>query len=401
MTEITHEGIGILMDLDEWLRARISKAMESGLYRTQRIMNTAPSTRMLIDNKQQVVFSSHNYLGLANNQCLIYAAETILHEFGVGSSGTGITTGYTKWHQKLEGKIADFTQTEAVILFSNGALANVGVLSSVPDKEDIILSDRLNNVSIIDGCRLSEAATVVYNHIDTGDLREKLKESESFQRRFIVTEGVFCKDGSIAPLDEIMSLANQYDAYVIVNDTHATGTLGENGRGTSELFNVSPDILIGTFATAFGSEGGFVCGSQLLIDFLRNHAKSFIYQSSMPPAICAASYAAIEIVEKSNEKRETLLSNINHIKIGLGDMGFFVKGSLTPIIPVIIGDSYLTEKFMKRLQEEGVYTIAQRFPTTEIGESFIRLTVTSEHSLNEIDYLLRKFYLVGKELNII
>lgn len=389
------------MGFDGWLNERLNKTKESGLYRTLRTMNTAPSPKMLIDGQKQLVFSSNNYLGLANDKNLIYAAETILHEFGVGSSGSGISTGYTKWHQKLEEKIADFTQTESAIVFSSCSLARVGVISSVPEKGDVILIDELNHASIIDGCRLSEADTVVYNHIDMADLEDKLVETESYQRRFIVTEGVFHIDGTITPLDKMMSLAKQYHSYVIVDDAHAFGILGENGRGTSEVFNVKPDVVIGTLGKAVGAEGGFVCGSQVLTDFLRNHARTFIFQTTIPPAICAASYVALEIIAHSKEKRHQLLKKAHYIKTSLGEMGFFVKGDDTPIIPVIVGEPHNTDLFIKRLQEEGIFASSIRPPLVSKGESCIRLTVTADHCLDEIEYLLRTFHLVGKELNII
>jgi 8-amino-7-oxononanoate synthase len=387
--------------LDEWLNQRLEKTKEAGLYRKVRTMNTAPLPEMVIDGQKQIVFSSNNYLGLANDQRLIYAAETILHEFGVGSSGSRLTTGHTNWHQRLEEKIAHFKQTEAALLFSSGFLANVGVLSSVPEKGDVILSDQLNHASIIDGCRLSKADTVVYNHINMDDLEEKLKETLFFKRRFIVTDGVFSMDGTIAPLDQIIRLAKQYDAYVIVDDAHATGVLGEKGRGTSEYFGVYPDVVIGTLSKAIGTEGGFVAGSKVLIDFLLNHARTFIFQTAMPPSICAASYAALEIVEESNEKRQLLFSNVKKIKNSLEEMGYVLKGDLTPIIPVIIGDPQDAVSFAEKLQENRIYAPAIRPPTVPNGESRIRLTVTSDHGSKEIDYLLERFYSIGKELNMI
>ncbi|MGJ7923284.1 8-amino-7-oxononanoate synthase [Neobacillus sp. LXY-4] len=389
------------MELDKWLSKRLNHTIEAGLYRTLRKMDSAPGPKMSVDDRPQLVFSSNNYLGLANDHRLIYAAEEILHTFGVGSSGSRLTTGHTKWHLMLEQKIADFKRTEAALLFSSGYLANVGVLSAVPEKGDVILSDKLNHASLIDGCRLSKAETVVYNHIDMCDLEEKLEKARTYQRRFIVTDGVFSMDGTIAPLQKIMSLAAQYDAFVIVDDAHATGVLGENGRGTSEYFNVKPDIVIGTLSKAVGTEGGFVCGSQVLIDFLRNHARTFIFQTAMPPAICAASFAAFEIMEHSQEKRQLLLAKADHIKMGLEEMGYSLKGEDTPIIPVIIGDPLSAQLFAKRLQEEGIYAPAIRPPTVESGESRIRLTVTADHSLADIDYLLRTFHLIGKELHII
>ena len=387
--------------LDKWLNQRLEKTKEAGLYRKFRTMNTAPLPEMMIDGRSQIVFSSNNYLGLANDQRLVYASETILHEFGVGSSGSRLTTGHTDWHQKLEEKIAHFKQTEAALLFSSGFLANVGVLSSLPEKGDVILSDQLNHASIIDGCRLSKADTLVYNHIDMKDLEEKLKESLFYNRRFIVTDGVFSMDGTIAPLDQMIRLAKQYEAYVIVDDAHATGVLGEKGRGTSEYFGVYPDVVIGTLSKAVGTEGGFVAGSKVLIDFLLNHARTFIFQTAMPPSICAASYIALEIMEESNEKRQLLFSNINKIKNSLVEMGYTVKGDLTPIIPVIIGDPQDAVMFAEKLQEKGIYAPAIRPPTVPNGESRIRLTVTSDHGAKEIDYLLVCFYFIGKELNMI
>jgi 8-amino-7-oxononanoate synthase len=390
-----------MLELDEWLSQRIDKTKEAGLYRKVRTMNSAPLPKMLIDGQRQIVFSSNNYLGLANDLHLVYAAETILHEFGVGSSGSRLTTGHTDWHQKIEGRISSFKQTEAALLFSSGYLANVGVLSSLPEKGDVILSDQLNHASIIDGCRLSKAVTVVYNHIDMDDLEEKLKETASYQRRFIVTDGIFSMDGTIAPLDQIIALAKRYHAYVIVDDAHATGVLGENGRGTSEYFGVDPDVVIGTLSKAIGTEGGFVAGSQVLIDFLLNHARTFIFQTAMPPLICAASYAALEIIEESNERRRLLFSNVKKIKTSLKEMGYIVKGDLTPIIPVIIGDPKAAVIFAEKLQENGIYAPAIRPPTVPEGESRIRLTVTSDHCLKEIDYLLECFHSIGKELNMI
>jgi 8-amino-7-oxononanoate synthase len=387
--------------LDEWLSGRIEKTKKAGLYREFRTMNTAPLPEMLIDGQRQIVFSSNNYLGLANDRRLVDAAETILHKFGVGSSGSRLTTGHTDWHQKLEEKIAHFKQTEAALLFSSGFLANVGVLSSLPEKGDVILSDQLNHASIIDGCRLSKADTVVYNHIDMNDLEKKLKETVSYKRRFIVTDGVFSMDGTIAPLDQIILIAKQYGAYVIVDDAHATGVLGEKGRGTSEYFGVYPDVVIGTLSKAIGTEGGFVAGSKVLIDFLLNHARTFIFQTAMPPSICAASHAALEIIEESNEKRQLLFSNVKKVKNSLEEMGYIVKGDLTPIIPVIIGDPQDAVIFAKKLQENGIYAPAIRPPTVPNGESRIRLTVTSAHGSKEIDYLLECFHFIGKELNMI
>ncbi|MCG8396577.1 8-amino-7-oxononanoate synthase [Bacillus atrophaeus] len=389
------------MNFDEWLSERLDRTKEAGLYRTVRTMNSAPQPEMNIDGKKQIVCSSNNYLGLANDKRLISAAETALHHFGTGSSGSRLTTGNSIWHEKLEKKMAGFKRTEAALLFSSGYLANVGVLSSLPEKGDIILSDQLNHASIIDGCRLSKADTAIYRHIDMVDLEGKLKETQRYQRRFIVTDGVFSMDGTIVPLDQITLLAKRYNAFVIVDDAHATGVLGENGRGTSEHFGVCPDVVIGTLSKAVGTEGGFAAGSAVFIDFLLNHARTFIFQTAIPPASCAAAYEALEIIERSNEKRQLLLSYIKKIKTALVEMGFVIKGDLTPIIPVVIGDAQKAVIFAKRLQEKGIYAPAIRPPTVAIGESRIRLTVTADHSVREIDKLLESFYVIGKELNML
>lgn len=390
-----------MLKFDEWLNQRLDKTKEAGLHRKLRTMNTAPRPEMSIDGQKQIAFSSNNYLGLANDKRLVKAAVAVLRDFGVGSSGSRLTTGNSEWHEKLEERIASFKQTEAALLFSSGYLANVGVLSSLPEKGDVLLSDQLNHASIIDGCRLSKADTVIYNHVDMDDLEEKLKETESYQRRFIVTDGIFSMDGTIAPLDKIMSLAKRHYAFVIVDDAHATGVLGDNGRGTSEYFGVFPDVVIGTLSKAVGTEGGFIVGSKVLIDFLLNNARTFIFQTAIPPSICAASYAALEIIEHSKEKRQLLLSKVKQIKTSLEEMGYTVKGGHTPIIPVIIGDTQNSVTFANRLQEKGIYAPAIRPPTVATGESRIRLTVTTDHQIKEIDYLLESFNLIGKELNII
>ncbi len=390
-----------MLNFDGWLSDRLDKSKEAGLYRKLRTMNTAPQPEMSINGQRQIVFSSNNYLGLANDKRLINVAEKVLHDFGVGSSGSRLTTGNSDWHEKIEQRIASFKQMEAALLFSSGYLANVGVLSALPEKGDVLVSDQLNHASIIDGCRLSKADTVIYKHVDMDDLEEKLKETQSYERRFIVTDGVFSMDGTIAPLDKIMSLAKRYHAFVIVDDAHATGVLGDNGRGTSEYFDVFPDVVIGTLSKAIGTEGGFVAGSKVLIDFLLNHARTFIYQTSIPPSICAASYVALDIIEQSKGNRQLLLSKVIHIKTSLEEMGYKVKGGHTPIIPVIIGDTQKTVTFANRLQEKGIFAPAIRPPTVAIGESRIRLTVTTDHTSKEIDYLLETFNLIGKELNMI
>ncbi len=391
----------LVVSFDQWLTQRIEKTKDAGMYRGLRTMSTAPQPQMIVNGKEQVVFSSNNYLGLANDPILLEKALKTLQEFGLGSSGSRLTTGNTEWHEKLEQRIASFKKTEAALLFSSGYLANIGVLSSLPEKGDVLLSDQLNHASIIDGCRLSKAETVIYQHADMNSLEQKLQEAQAYNRIFIVTDGVFSMDGTIASLDQIMKLAKRYDAYVIVDDAHATGVLGEGGRGTSELFGVSPDVVIGTLSKAAGVEGGFVTGSRVLIDFLLNHARTFIFQTAVPSVSCAAAYAAIDMIEKGQDKRERLLRKIKIIKSTLESMGFKVYGHDTPIIPVIIGDTETSVRFSKKLQENGIYAPAIRPPTVPNGESRIRLTVAAAHNDSQVEHLLTSFKDIGRELKII
>ncbi|UOE95333.1 8-amino-7-oxononanoate synthase [Alkalihalobacillus sp. LMS39] len=389
-------------ELDAVLKQKMNKTIEAGLYRhLQNKMNTAPKPKMIVNQKELLVFSSNDYLGLANDKRLIEAAHNVMNHFGVGSSGSRLTTGNTEWHEKLEQKIASFKQTEAALLFSSGYLANVGVLTTLPQKGDIIFSDELNHASIIDGCRLSKAETVIYRHIDMNDLEEKLRQTEPGKQKFIVTDGVFSMDGTIAPLSLILSLAKKYGAFLIVDDAHATGVLGENGRGTSEYFGVEPHVVIGTLSKAVGGEGGFVAGSAILIDYLINHARTFIFQTALPPASCATACCALEIIEGTKEKRDRLFANIRTVKEGLSALGFNVKGEDTPIIPVIIGEEIKAVVFAKKLMHQGIYAPAIRPPTVKKGESRIRLTVTSEHTREDIKKLLDVFQSIGRELTLI
>nr|WP_124051542.1 8-amino-7-oxononanoate synthase [Priestia endophytica] len=374
---------------------------EKGLYRTLKTMQSAPGTEVDIDGRKQLVCSSNNYLGLSNDKRLIRAAQDAIETFGIGSSGARLTTGNTSLHEQLEKKLASFKKTESALLFSSGYLANIGVLSSIPGKSDVILSDQLNHASVIDGCRLSRAHTVIYEHVNMVDLKQKLEATGQYERRFIVTDGVFSMDGTLAPLPEIMKLAEKYKAYVIVDDAHATGVLGKTGGGTSEHFHVQPDIIIGTLSKAVGTAGGFVAGSRILIDFLRNHARTFIFQTSMSPAICAASYTALEIIEKSDEKRSRLFAAVGEITKGLKGMGFNVKGGMTPVVAVLIGSSTKAVSFSQSLQSKGIYASAIRPPTVAEGQSRIRITITSEYKDNEIERILDSFYITGKEMKVI
>ncbi|MED1601851.1 8-amino-7-oxononanoate synthase [Alkalihalophilus marmarensis] len=389
------------MSLDQWLAERLSNTKDAGLYRSLRKMEQAPGRTNIIDGRKQLVFSSNNYLGLAADLRVVEAAKLAIEEFGTGSSGSRLTTGNASWHEKLEEKLASFKQTEAALLFSSGYLANIGVLSSIPQEGDIILSDELNHASLIDGCRLSKADKKIYPHLHMEMLETILKESMHYNHRFIVTDGVFSMDGTIAPLDKIRQLADTYDAYLVVDDAHGTGVTGETGIGTCERFGVACDVIIGTLSKAVGCEGGFAAGSRTLIDFLRNHARSFIFQTSIPQSSCAAAYTALAIIESDKSRLQQLKKLSNHIRKELVEMDFYIRGEETPIIPVIIGDTHKATQFAEKLQAKGIFAPAIRPPTVAEGEARIRVTVTADHTEEDINYLLHSFYLIGREMCII
>jgi 8-amino-7-oxononanoate synthase len=384
-----------------WLKEEINSIKEASLYRMLNTMYTAPTTIVNINGEDKIVASSNNYLGLSTDRRLINAAKKALNEFGVGSGGSRLTTGNTIWHERLEKRIAQFKGAESGLVFSSGYLANIGVISSLAGKGDVILSDALNHASIIDGCRLSKATTKVYEHVNMESLKNKLEESMGFKRRFIVTDGVFSMDGNIAPLPEIVELANKYDAFVIVDDAHATGVLGKRGSGTSEYFNLDIDVVIGTFSKAVGTEGGYVVGSEDLIDYLRNKARPFIFQTAMPPSLASATIAAIDIIENDVLIRKRLQNNASYLRRTLLKMGYSVIGENTPIISIIIGDAKTTVQLGKRIEQEGVYAPAIRPPTVPDGQSRIRLTVMATHTQEQLDKICEVFQRVGIELGVI
>lgn len=379
------------MTFEQSLQNKIQQAKQAGLYRAIKPFHT----------NQILNFASNDYLSLTTHPQLLEYAQKALADGAVGSTGARLITGNTRWHEQLEEKIATYKQTEAALIYSAGYLANIGVLSALAEKGDVILSDRLNHASLIDGCRLAKANLRIYNHIDMEDLQQQLQQTASYNKRFIVTDGVFSMDGTIAPLPEIMKLANEYDAIVIVDDAHATGILGETGAGTAEYFGVHPHVVIGTMSKAVGTEGGFVAGSKILIDFLRNYSRPFIFQTAMSPILCAASCAAFEVMAQEPTRRKRVLANAHNVKKALSEMGYEVRGDETPILPVIIGGNIEALQFSQLLYEEGIFAPAIRPPTVAVGESRIRLTMTAGHTDEELQKLLEAFQRIGQKLNII
>lgn len=375
----------------------LAEIKEAGLYRQLRAVDVVDeSGYALVNGKKMLMLASNNYLGLAHDGRLIEASVRATRKFGAGSTGSRLTTGNTTLHEQLEEQIARFKQTEAAIVCNTGYMANVAALTTVVGKEDVIFSDEMNHASIIDGCRLSRAQTIVYSHCDLRDLEEKLKAASSYRRRLIVTDGVFSMDGNIAPLPGIVALARRYDALVMVDDAHATGVLGYCGRGTAEHFGLtgSIDIQMGTLSKAIGAEGGYIAGSRVLIDYLVNRARPFIFSTALPPGVIASALQAIEIIQQEQERRQHLLQMSRKLYVGLAALGYEVWGGDTPILAVVCKEASKAVSLSKALYEHGIFAPAIRPPTVPIGTSRIRLTVMASHQKQDIERVIEAFRII-------
>lgn len=383
---------------------------KKGLYRTLKKAGGPVDATMTINGREVILLASNNYLGLANHPELKKAAVSILHNYGSGAGASRLISGNLKIHEKLEQKIAAFKKCSAALIFATGYMANIGAIASLAGKADLILSDELNHASIIDGCRLSDAKTTIYPHKNISALEKILQQvrprqgKSEYNNIFLITDGIFSMDGDIAPLPDLLDLAEQYNAFVILDDAHATGVIGKNGSGTPEYFNLADNqhlIQIGTFSKALGSLGGYVAGSELIIEFLRNRARSFIYSTALPPSISASSIAAINILEHDKSLLQSLRRNIDKFTKGMAKIGYSSVKSKTPIIPIIIGNADLTMKFADALLEKGVYAPGIRPPTVPKDQSRIRVSLMSSHTKDQIDMVLSVFEKQGKRLGVI
>lgn len=375
----------------------LAQIKEAGLYRQLRTVDVVDdSGYAIVNGKKMLMLASNNYLGLAHDERLIDASVRATRRLGAGSTGSRLTTGNTTLHEQLEEQIARFKQTEAAIVCNTGYMANVAALTTVVGKEDVILSDEMNHASIIDGCRLSRAQTIVYSHCDLHDLEEKLQAAASYRRRLIVTDGVFSMDGNIAPLPGIVALARRYDALVMVDDAHATGVLGYCGRGTAEHFGLtgSIDIQMGTLSKAIGAEGGYIAGSWVLIDYLLNRARPFIFSTSLPPGVIASALKAIQIIQQEQERRQHLLQMSRKLYGGLAALEYDVWGGDTPILAVICKEASKAVSLSQALYEHGIFATAIRPPTVPIGTSRIRLTVMASHQKQDIERVIEAFRMI-------
>ena len=392
-----------------YLTAAIDELKAKGTYFHLRVLDDQQAPVCHYDGKQVINLASNNYLGLANHPKLIEAALKATRELGVGSGAVRTIAGTMRIHMELEEKIALFKNVEACVVFQSGFAANAGTVSAILGKEDFILSDELNHASIIDGARLSRAKIKVFRHKDVDHCEQFLQEiAHEPGHKLVITDGVFSMDGDIGPVDKLSALAEKYGAIMMVDDAHASGVLGRNGRGSVDHFGMHGrvDVQVGTLSKAIGALGGYVCGSRDLIDYLYHRARPFLFSTSHPPSVAASCMAAFDILEQEPERIERLWDNTRYFQGQLRGAGFNVGGvntpaTETPITPVILGDGRTTMDFSRALFDEGVMGTGIAFPTVPEGKARIRLIVTSEHTRTQLDQALETLTRVAKRMGIL
>ncbi len=390
----------------DFLAAEVASLKADGRFVTPRVLEGAQEPVCVIDGRTVVNLTSNNYLALANDPRLKAAAKAAIDRYGVGTAAVRTIIGTMTIHRELEERLARFKGTQAALVFQSGFTVNVACCQTLMSSEkDLLISDELNHASIIDGARLAKAARKVYPHRDMKALGDILQspEARASRRRMIVTDGVFSMDGDIAPLPEIMELAERHGAFVMVDDAHASGVLGRNGRGTPDHFGLTDkvQIQIGTLSKAIATVGGYVAGSRDLRDLLASAARPFTFSSSHPPSVVATCLAALDVLESEPKRLERLWSNARHFKEGLKKLGFDTGASATPITPVMVGDTAKAGAFSARLFEEGVFALAIGYPIVARGKERLRTIVTAGHTDKDLDLALEKFGKVGRELGLI
>ena len=392
-----------------YLTDQLNELKAKGTHFKLRVLEDEQAPVCTFDGKKVINLASNNYLGLTTHPKLREAALAATRKYGVGSGAVRTIAGTMKIHMELEEKIARFKNVEACVVFQSGFAANAGTVSAVLGKEDFIISDQLNHASIIDGARLSRAKILVFNHKDVAHAEQQLASvKDQPGRKLLISDGVFSMDGDIGALPQLCDLAEKYGAIMMVDDAHASGVLGRNGRGTVDHFHLHGrmDIQVGTLSKAIGALGGYVCGSRDLIDFLHHRARPFLFSTSHPPSVAATCIAAFEVLEEEPERIEKLWDNTRYWKKELGLLGFDIGGrttpaSETPITPIIIGDGKLTMDFSRELFKEGVMGTGIAFPTVPEGKARIRTIMTATHTPDELDQALSVLKKVGKRMGIL
>ncbi|GEP80353.1 glycine C-acetyltransferase [Staphylococcus carnosus] len=395
----------MVQSLHSFLDENIQYLKDNGLYNEIDTVEGANGPEITIAGKRYINLSSNNYLGLATNEDLKQVAKDAVDKYGVGAGAVRTINGTLDIHDELEEILAEFKGTEAAVAYQSGFNCNMAAISAVMNKNDAILSDELNHASIIDGCRLSKAKIIRVNHSDMDDLRQKAKEaveSGQYNKVMYITDGVFSMDGDVAKLPEIVEIAEEYGLITYVDDAHGSGVMGK-GAGTVKHFGLQDkiDFQIGTLSKAIGVVGGYVAGTQELIDWLKVQSRPFLFSTSLTPESSAAIIAAVRKLMNSTELHDKLWDNANYLKDGLKKLGYDIGDSETPITPVIIGDEKKTQEFSKRLKDEGVYVKSIVFPTVPRGTGRVRNMPTAAHTKEMLDEALAAYEKVGKELGVI
>jgi glycine C-acetyltransferase len=387
----------------QWISDELDNLRQQGLYNTIRTIGSPQGAWLVVDGKRVLNFCSNNYLGLANDPRLRDAAKKAIDEFGAGPAAVRTIAGTLTLHRELEARLAKFKGAEATIAFQSGFTANLGTIAALVGKEDVIFSDELNHASIIDGARLSGAKIVRYTHNDANALEDAIKHETGYRRALIVSDGVFSMDGDLAPLPDLIAVAERHDIMLMIDDAHGEGVLGRGGRGIVDHFKMHGrvDVEIGTLSKAFGVVGGYVAGKREIVEWLNQRGRPFLFSSALTAADTAACIAGVDILESSTELVDKLWENTRYFKSEMKRLGFDTGKSETPITPVMLGDAPLAQKFSRALFENGVFAMAIGYPTVPQGKARIRVMISAAHSRVDLGKGLETFAQVGRELGVV
>jgi glycine C-acetyltransferase len=388
----------------QWIQDEIQKLKDDGLYNHIRTLSSPQGAWLVVDGKRVLNFCSNNYLGMANHPRIVQAAQEAVKKYGVGPAAVRSIAGTMDLHLELERRLAAFKGVEAAITFQSGFTANIGTIPALVGKEDAVFSDELNHASIIDGCRLSGAKIIRYAHCNPQDLDRVLSEErDKFPRAMVITDGVFSMDGDISPLDKIYEVAQKYDAILMVDDAHGEGVIGKGGRGIVDHFGLhgKVDVEVGTLSKAFGVVGGVSAGNPVVVEWLRQRGRPFLFSSAMTVPDVAACLAAVDILEESTELVDKLWDNARYFKAEMRRLGFDTGLSTTPITPIMLGEAPLAQQFSHELFENGLFAMSIGFPTVPKGKARIRVMISAAHSQDDLDKGLEIFTTVGRKLGVI
>ncbi|MDP2683954.1 MAG: glycine C-acetyltransferase [bacterium] len=388
----------------EELNKEIYDIQKQNLYKNERLIQGTQGAEIMVGGKKLLNFCANNYLGLCNDTEVLKSAEVSLKKWGYGLSSVRFICGTQDIHKELEKKVSDFLGTEDTILYSSCFDANGGFFETLTTKDDVIISDELNHASIIDGIRLSKAERKIFKHMDMSDLEERLKESKNFRRIIIVSDGVFSMDGDIADLKSICDLADKYEALVMVDDSHATGFIGDSGKGTHEYNNVIDrvDIITSTFGKALGgSSGGFTSGRKEIIEYLRQRSRPYLFSNSLSPLVASTSSAIMDMIQKDKSKLKTLSENTKYFRDKITKLGFDIRQGTHPIVPVMLYEAELAQNISSDLMDEGIYVIGFFYPVVPEGKARIRVQISASHTKEHLDKTIQAFKKIGKKHKVI